>query len=424
MTFCKRVSHALLSFTVMSLGVFSFSLPSFALAAPSFNPNPFFVNMPMLPDGYFDGDILASDSGYSLSLDFSNLSSSYSEQTQAQGMERYTISFPSYTVGTTWDWDGGSIYDDYTGDYLMPGHYGPNDRPPTIGPYGEINGSLTPSGTGTISQTASPREDTSGSSDYSGTVSGSISPTDNNKSQHRRYRAFSTVHGSGDNVFYTYFVIDARNTIYCILDRSSSNVCYLDFGSTDFPSFFIRFYADGTYLTRGTISNSYYSFNFDNSGIYLSPGFPPPYNWAPNVKSRDCVFGKESLLFSYLHQLDSDLNTIHNDLTSLQSSISNSINNQTNTLVNTNTAGNFDPTSVSNMLNYGSLESNFHAPSTDQIFSTSGGTFADGMSWWRDRMNETLFYSGSPITGLATFTLTLGLAALVIGRRVSGGGTA
>lgn len=425
MTFCKRVSHALLAFTVMSLGVFSFSLSSFALAAPSFNPNPFFVNMPMLPDGYFDGDILASDSGYSLSLDFSNLSSSYSEQTQAQGMERYTFTFPSTTITDNYISFEGSEEYHYFGYSNGTGWVGGSGNDDEINFNGTADVELVQSGgTGTISQTASPREDTSGSSDYSGTVSGSISPTDNNKSQHRRYRSFSCVYRRSSTVFYSYFVIDARNTLYSVIDKGNYNTCYLDFGSSSYPSFLVIFNADGSVYSRSTLSNSYYSFVFDELGIYLSPNFPPPVSWHSSVKSTDCVFGKESLLFSYLHQLDSDLNTIHNDLTSLQSSISNSINNQTNTLVNTNTAGNFDPASVSNMLNYGSLESNFHAPSTDQIFSTSGGTFADGMTWWRDRMNETLFYSGSPITGLATFTLTLGLAALVIGRRVSGGGTA
>lgn len=434
MTFCKRVSHILLAFAVMSLGVFSFSLPSSALAAPSFNSEPFFVNMPQLPDGYFDGDILASDSGYTLSLDFSNLSSSDSSYataegdvsltSESQGMDRWTITIPPTFENYS-----------FTGSYSGQSSYDSNGVEYSGGDFSFTGGTQSgTSSTASAVQTADGDEyitgygdnySISGSSDFSGTVSGSISSNSDN-TDHKRFRCFSSVLRVSSNIRVLWYIIDARNTISSSLYQANYNTLRVTvYGG--FPAFRFSFDSSGNFISSSSSSLAFnFSFtnSYDDSGVWFSPLFPPPSITDDSFKLRDCVFGKESLLFSYLHTLESDLTTIHSDLVSLQSSISNSINNQTNTLVNTNTAGNFDPTSVSNMLNYGSLESNFHAPSTAQIFSTSGGTFADGMTWWRDRMNETLFYSGSPITGLATFTLTLGLAALVIGRRVSGGGTA
>lgn len=439
MTFCKRVSHILLAFAVMSLGVFSFSLPSSALASPSVDVSPFFFSMPMLPDGYFDGDILASDSGYSISLDFSNLSSSGSSYataegdvsltSESQGMDRWTITIPPSFENYS-----------FTGSYSGQSSYDSNGVEYSGGDFSFTGGTQSgTSSTASAVQTADGDEyitgygdnySISGSSDFSGTVSGSITSNSDN-TDHKRYRCFSV---AWQNVL-TYFVFDARNVISASIIGDSDPFYYRVLSSGNYPSFRIRFNLNGS-VSQASVIPASYSVPFrtpqgtpGNSswGLWLSPSAPIPSSVsvpAGFTIFREAVFGKESLLFSYLHSLESDLTTIHSDLVSLQSSISNSINNQTNTLVNTNTAGNFDPSSVSNMLNYGSLESNFHAPSTDQIFSTSGGTFADGMTWWRDRMNETLFYSGSPITGLATFTLTLGLAALVIGRRVSGGGTA
>lgn len=435
MTFCKRVSHILLAFAVMSLGVFSFSLPSSALAAPSFNSEPFFVNMPQLPDGYFDGDILASDSGYTLSLDFSNLSSSNSSYataegdvsltSESQGMDRWSITIPPTFENYS-----------FTGSYSGQSSFDSNGVEYSGGDFSFTGGTQSgTSSTASAVQTADGDEyitgygdnySISGSSDYSGSVSGSITSSSDN-TDHKRFRSFSFVRSlvtpSGYTTNRYYWVVsDARNSInFYFGDNSTYGSSFTLAFSGGFPSFYIGFDFNGSVTERVFNRNISQAV----SAVWLSNECPRPSSFGSSTPVfRDAVFGKESLLFSYLHSLESDLTTIHSDLVSLQSSISNSINNQTDTLVNTNTAGNFDPSSVSNMLNYGSLESNFHAPSTDQIFSTSGGTFADGMTWWRDRMNETLFYSGSPITGLATFTLTLGLAALVIGRRVSGGGTA
>lgn len=436
MTFCKRFSIDLLAFAVMLLGIFSFSIPSSALAAPSVDVQPFFLSMPQLPDGYFDGDILSNGDNYQISLDFSNLasssttSSSESGTLHSEGLDRYTITVPSSTLDVngsgSWDFDGGYYY------YSPVGNGDADIIPGSSQPYGSLNsGSLTvdvPSSSISVQQSADGDESytgsssSSGSTDYSGTVSGNITSS-KDTSDHHRYRCFSSVFNNFGNPRYIWYVIDARNTIYSRFVNDGYNEYLVVYSVGGYPSARLLFGLNGSFFSTSSSFPSWL-------GLYpywLSNEFPFPSNLPssiPNGYFCDAVFGKETLLFSYLNQLHSDLNTIHSDIQSLQTSMQSAISNQTTQFMNVDSPGNFDPTDVENMLNYGTLESDFHAPSTDQIFSVSGGTFADGMTWWRDRMNETLFFSGSPITGLVTFTLTLGLAVLVIGRRVSGGGTA
>lgn len=442
MSFLKRAIATLSLFSVFVMGSFSFLPRAIALSSPSFNYEPFYVAMPQLPDGYFDGDILATDSGYSLSLDFSNLSSDYSGSSsssgsaQSQGNVSEFITFPIYNTRTndSWTWSDGSVYNDEFDSWDVPGanaSNGSGGMPSGTGenPTGQITGSSvsSPSGGGEISGYGddyiyNESGSESGSSDYSGTVSGTITANGDN-SQHYRFRTFSCIESYNNSITYFWFIVDARCQISSCFGSSSSGRYNLTVSrSRDYFSHVFYFSPSGAVINHITFTSLTFA-----TPVWISAGFPPPSD-APFIRQsdlfRDAVFGKDTLLFSYLHQLDSDLNTIHNDLTSLNSSITNSINNQTNTMMNADAASGFDPTSVSNMLEYGSLESNYHAPSTDQIFSVSGGSFTDGMGFWRDRMNELLYFSNSPALSMTIFSLTLGLAVLVIGRRVSGGGSA
>lgn len=451
MTFIKRMFLTLSAFIVLVVGSFSF-MSAGALAAPSFDSKPFFVNMPQLPDGYFDGDLLANGDNYQVSLDFGNLSSSNSSYATAQGdasytshsegLDKYSISFhtgPSEYYGE-WSWDNGSLRD-------------PNNN--IWSPYNASNRQTNPNGefdfyggsndsSGTISQTANGDESitgfgddysVSGSSDYSGTVSGSLTSS-KDTTQHYRFRTWSVV-GSYSPVEYFYYVCDARNTIRAVIDSSTSSSVttyrYRIYTTGGYPFFRLRFNLDGTFLSMDSGSSLVVQFRSPTStvtrGIWFSDNAPTISEFPSDFDSSgiyfcDAVFGKEALLFSYLHQLDSDLNQIHTDIGSLQTSMQSAISNQTTAFQNMDAASGFDPTSVSNMLEYGSLEATMQAPSTDDLFSLSGGTFTDGMGFWRDRMNEVLYFSGSPVLPMTIFVMTLGLAVLVIGRRVSGGGTA
>lgn len=426
MTFTKRMLLTLSAFIVLVVGSFSF-MSAGALSSPSFDSNPFFVNMPQLPDGYFDGDILYDTTTYGISLNFGGLTSEESGTIHSEGLDRYTFSFPSTTITDNYiDFEGylespyisgtttnGSSYDTFAGSISGSGN---NDEI-------YFNGSgdvelVQSGGTGTISQTANGDDSYSGSTSYSGGVSGNIQASKDTL-DHKRFRCFSCVFGASNYSEYRYFVIDARNKIYSTFNSDSSVLTIHADGG--YPSYVIRFNLNGTVLGSATIP-SYFGWSAPN-GIWISDSFPP-LPLGSSAKFRDAVFGKEALLFSYLHSLESDLNQIHTDIGSLQTAMQSSISNQTTAFQNMDAASGFDPTAVENMLNYGSLVSNYHAPSTDDIFSLSGGSYTDGMGWWRDRLNELLYFSGSPVLPMTIFTLTLGLAVLVIGRRVSGGGSA
>lgn len=435
------------------------SLCSFAATPVTGWDTPVYFDFEPLPVGFFDGD-MTSDS-QSLSINFNNLSDSESGSysgshsdsgsASSQGNIDYSVSFPIYNTRTndSWSWSDGSFYNEDSLDYYLPSGIPSGDFDEywdalSENPHGVITGSSvsTPNGGGSISgygddysltSSGSDSGSFSSSHDYSGTVTGSIAELWNTD---KRWYSWWVVIGAG----YVWFCTDARNTVNCYVTKSNDDTfaftCSIDGGHRAFA---VVCGSDGKVsrtvdngpgsdgsLSRMTFASNIYSKESRQSSQSISWGFSQSDN-SPGLKGfgsltsgktflRTSIFGKDSLEFLNWQQL-------HSEISSLQSSISSSISSQTNTLVNTNTPGNFDQTSMGNTDSMLSLQDSLAAPSTDTIFS-SGNTFTDGMGFWRDRMNELLFPSNSPITALTIFSLTLGLAVLIIGRRVNGGGTA
>lgn len=371
--------------------------------------SPFYF--PELPYGYFDGHINSIDGSFNLDYPSSSISGSINHN----GFDTYSLTLPN-TSGS-----GEFNFNDTTG----------------IGS-GSFN---TSSGSGTISQTAVSTDTiTLNVQD----VPITYTPTYNEIS---RFRSWAVVSGSS----YCYFVCDSRNTISGSLESVTGDKGKLRFSAVGsdgvhYPFFCIEFAFDGTKLQTLQALPNGFTVDFKGGslvqdsdtgiwscdplyhGFWLSDGCPPvvlsslsdeTYKWLSNP-----VFGDDAFILNFLNAINENISGLRSDLTSLQSAMQSSISGQTSDFQNMDAPSNFDPTDVNNMLQYGTLESDFHAPSTDDIFSVDSGTFTDGMGFWRDRMNELLFFSGSPALPMTIFSLTLGLAVLIIGRRVSGGGAA
>lgn len=403
---------------------FSIDLASEPYLLPSFlSYSPFYF--PEMPHGYFDGNINVVDGSYN--IDFPS-NSSLTGSISSQGMDRYT-----------WTLDN-DIY--FYGDNVQGQFEGWIDN-------GSIQGSGTPGGV--ISQTAAANRNISLSlSDLDSVVN--YSPAYNENS---RFRCWSCVIDSS----YVWFVSDTRNKITgSYVSKSSDEVTFKyvfsdpQGGNTLYPVWAIVFSPLGEViqvLSPSSSSNSNtYTLSFSIGtleqdsetskwsvdplyhGVWFSNDSPPvqgltSLSVAENKKIlANPVFGESAFQLSFLDSINSTLDSMKGTLEQIAPSINQGISNQTSQIQNMDAASNFDPTDVQNMLQYGSLESSFNAPSTDDLFSLSGGSFTDGMGFWRDRMNELLYYSGSPVLPMTIFSLTLGLAVLIIGRRVSGGGTA
>lgn len=406
----------------VSLYPISISFPSSNLNFSFFDYSPFYF--PEMPHGYFDGNINVVDGSYS--LDLSNVTGTTSNSGDTTTFEHYTFTVPQ--VVSDFDMVHQSQYTTYDGTITSPSY--------TVS--GQTTNTVHYVETGTL--------------DINGSAPVLYTPAYNENS---RFRCWSCVMDSS----FVWFVSDTRNKITgSIVSVTSDEVSWkYEFsdpngGNTLYPVWGIVFSPMGEViqvLSPQTVSNknvfiltcSIGSLEQDSEsgkwsvdplyhGLWFSQDSPPVQNISYlNVGDNkkylaNPVFGDFAFQLNFLDSINDNLIGLRSDLASLQSAMTSSISNQTSTFQNMDAASGFDPTDVQNMLDYGSLESNYHAPSTDQLFSVSGGTYTDGMAFWRDRMNELLYYSGSPILGLTTFVMTLGLAALVIGRRISGGGTA
>lgn len=405
-----------------------FSFFSYSFLSP-YSHSPLFFDFspfyfPELPHGYFDGSINVVDGQYT--IDLGSVTGTTSNTGDTTTFEHYQFNFPS--VSSDFDMVHQSAYTTYDG---------------TIS---------TPSQTVTGQTTNAVHYVESGSVDINGSAPVSYHSSFNENS---RFRCWSCVMDSS----YVWFVSDTRNKITgSIVSVTSDEVTWkYEFadpqgGNTIYPIWAVVFSPMGEViqvLSPTTASNkNVYTLSCSigtleqdqDTGIWscdpLYHGFwfsddAPPVQGITSLQVAENkkvlanpVFGEGAFSLNFLNAINENISGLRSDLVSLQSAITGSISNQTSAFHNMDAPSNFDPTDVTNMLEYGSLESDFQAPSTDDIFSISSGTFTDGMGFWRDRMNELLFFSGSPALPMTIFSLTLGLAVLIIGRRVSGGGAA
>lgn len=400
-----------------------------SVPAPSFwDFSPFYF--PELPYGEFDGNINVVDGQYN--VDLGSLTGTTSNSGDTTTLEHYSFVVPYYNItanSSSSDFD----FNDTTGI----GHVQNSD-------YLSGNYTVTGQTTNTVHYVES------GSIDINGSAPVSYTPSFN---ENTRFRSWSLV----SDASYIWFISDTRNKITGKVKSVSGDTITLQYvmsanNNVVYPTWCIVFDPMGNCIQVvsplvANLSNTYevdctigtleqdqdtgvWSCDPLYHGFWLSQDSPSLQDISKIVVSENKkylanpVFGEEAFTLNFLNAINENITGLRSDLTSLQSAMQSSISNQTSTFQNMDAPSNFDPTDVNNMLEYGSLESDFHAPSTDDIFSVDSGTFADGMGFWRDRMNELLFFSESPALAMTVLSLTLGLAVLIIGRRFSGGGAA
>lgn len=431
MTITKRIFSFFCAFAlcaVLSLGSLSFaSTPSTTIDSPvyfDFNP---------LPVGFFDGD-MTSDT-QSITLNFNNLSDNESGGYYSNNDFDATIpQHITWTDNLNTLFISGSFYDENMDSFIIPGsYYNTSGGAPNIdlaSPRFASEGDFVTDGY-TVSIDGSVNGVTHSSHDYSGTVTGSVAEEwDTDK----RWYSWWVAIGVG----YVWFCTDARNTVNSYVTKVNDDQftynTYIDGGHRAFCVICglngsVSRTVDNGPGTDGSLGRMSFASTLNSKELRVSQG-SSNNNWgfaqsdySPGLKGfgsltpgktflRTVLFGKDSLEFLMWQQN-------HSDLVSLQQSIANNISSQTSAIQNMDAPSATQP-DTSDLVDYFGKASVYDAPSTDSVFQSqiSSSRYWSGVTWWTQRFND-LIVANDIILAFTTAMLTLGLAVLVIGRRVS-----
>lgn len=433
--------------------------------------SPFYF--PELPYGVFDGNYIAGFNGtQSLSLNFDNLtgtstgSFSYSESGSGSGTysgssSSYggTISGGTYTGSGSltvpsgqYGWYFGDNYSRVNNNDTSQGElYFDGGQLGTVSTSGTFTGSVSGSSgseSGSLTIT-SLSESGSGSVNigdtYSGNVTGSFSYNPS-FSDLARFRTWAVVSGTA----YVYFISDVRNRITASLESvsdSGAKVRYLCKGDDGvfYPCYCVTFNYFGEKVASlsqlpngitvdfapGSLSQDEESGKWSVDPLYHGVWFSdqsPSLNLSPLTDTENLkwlanpVFGESAFVLNFLDSINSTLVTINDNLVSLTASMQQSISNQTSAFQNMDAQAQPQPSS-DELMDYFADSSVFDAPNTDSVFTGdaehifSTGHIYEGVSWWTSKFNE-LVNDNAILVSYITTMLTIGLAVLIIGRKV------